>query len=140
MKRSLGLFCLLSVLFAPLAFAFQPPCGGSYALTVAPIIVPSAAATTVISAPSVNHSTYICEMFLQNAGGAATLSYGTGTNCATGGVNLSGALAATSLVDQRSRAGELMKVPPGNNFCVTGAASGAGTGYVGYVQVKNLLP
>ena len=142
-RRIFPLFYVLAfmALYTGAAYAFAPPCAGSYVSTTKPIIVPSAAATVAIS----NHSStagviYVCGWHLLSTGGTSLLSYGTGTTCGTGGVNLTGALAAADTVTQHSDGSELFKIPPGNDLCVTGGTSAAGTGWVTYVSPTNLNP
>lgn len=141
MKRglSLCLLVLVAMLATAPAFAFQPPCGGAYPSKTAAVTLTTGATIKVISKVT-NAGFYLCNIYLQNASGTATFEYGTGTTCGTGTVALSGALGISTLVNQVASAGELMKVPVGNDFCIVGGSSAAGTGYVTYVTVSNLIP
>jgi hypothetical protein len=141
MKRrlTLCLLALVAMLLAPPAFAFQAPCSGAYPSTTKPITLTTGTTSKIITGAS-NAAAYICTIYLQNASGTATMEYGTGTLCGTGTTALTGALGTSTLVNEVASSAEIMKVPVGNDFCIAGGSSAAGTGYVTYVTVSNLAP
>lgn len=97
----------------------------------------TAAATTQIVALSASTIIRVCSFTITGsaAGTAATWVYGTGSNCATGQVALSGAMLmpANGPISATGMNGSLFRGAAGNALCLT-AATGNVTGFVTYAQ------
>ncbi len=104
----------------------------SQAVPVA-ITVTSSASTKLVSGTA-GQQLHICSVKLLNTGGTAQFNYGTGTNCGTGTVHVTGALSATDGIAAYNSGVAVWVIPKGNDFCVAGGASAAGTGWLTYVQ------
>jgi len=106
-------------------------CDSSAQLTV------STATTTQIVALSGTKSIYICSLVVNGAGTTTgKLVSGTGTNCATGQVNLTPAfnLVAGSTVSAGVGLGYVVKAASGAAVCVTNSAAVAVNVLVSYTQ------
>ena len=100
-------------------------------------IAVSTVTTTQIVALVSGKSIFVCG-FVLNGGGTTTakLVYGTGTNCATGQVNLTPAfsLAVASTISAGGGLGYLLKTAAANALCVTNSAAVAANVLVSYTQ------
>lgn len=97
----------------------------------------AASATTQIVAGVANQAIFITSWNVMAAGtNNVTLVYGTGTNCATGQVALTGAypLIAQAGIATGNGLGPILYVPQGNALCVTTSGSGQLSGSASYVQ------
>lgn len=93
--------------------------------------------TTQLVALDVNRSIYVTHWDVM-AGGTGTfkLVYGTGTNCATGATDLTGAypLIAQAGISAGSGTGPVILVPKGKALCATTSAAVQYSGVVSYVK------
>ena len=101
-----------------------------------PISVASGATTQLI-AGTAGQAIYVTSYDFM-AGGTvnATLVYGTGSNCATGQGNLTGAypLIAQAGISKGNGTGVVLYVPQGNALCITTSSSQLVAGSVSYVS------
>lgn len=140
MKRIRALiFALASVgLLAGLALAqnvYQPidPCGAfSKSETTIPIaIATSSPATTQLIAAPTTGGIWICDITIQPASSSSVqLQVGTGTACATGNANLTGAY--TAAVNKTDSGVTPLRVPSGDALCANVTGTG-GVGHITYV-------
>ena len=100
-----------------------------------PLTFSAATALTQQIALSAGKAIYICGLtFVTGATSTLQLEYGTGTNCATGTVALSGVYIASSTVTLPANA-SIMTTPAGQALCaVTTGATGQANGWLSYVQ------
>lgn len=129
----------LAVAFLLLASpAFAGACGDPGNLRLSAIINIGAATTTQIAPLVANQRIYVCSFFGSLAGTtpSITFKYGTGTDCATGAVAMSGTiLPVTGSLLSAGSGDDMMTTPPGQAVC--GTTVGAGSSFQGvmsYVQ------
>lgn len=97
----------------------------------------AATTTTQIIALAANQAIFVTSWNVMAAGtNNVTLVYGTGTNCGTGQVALTGAypLIAQAGIATGNGLGPILYIPAGNALCVTTSGSGQLSGSVSYVQ------
>lgn len=97
----------------------------------------AASTTTQLIALTANQAIYITSFdFIASSTINVTLVYGTGTNCATGQIALTGAypLIAQAGISKGNGLGPILYVPQGNALCITTNDSGQLSGSVSYVQ------
>ena len=112
------------------------PCqNGAYAKSSVPLALTT---SSQLIAASGSTSIYVCGFAATAAGTSPTLqfAYGTGTTCATGTVNLTGAFAPTAGTELATHgAVTQFSAPSGNNLCaIVGGTSPSIQGYLTYVQ------
>jgi hypothetical protein len=106
-------------------------CGPS--ATSLPIVL-SAAGNTQIIAPSAGKVTFVCKILLATATAEdVRLTRGTGTNCGTGTVNVSGIMP--SILTLAFDADGTLVLPSGQALCVNQSAAQAAGGIVTYAQL-----
>lgn len=124
------------------AASFFDPCGQYPRSSVA--INFSSATTTQLITSATNTQTYICGVYMQDAGRGTTantiqIEYGTGTTCGTGTTNVGGVIsggttAGTPTVFNDDSTATQFTVPATNNLCAVTTQSTTITGWVDYVQ------
>lgn len=93
--------------------------------------------TTQLVALATNQAIYITSFdFMGSSTNNVTLVYGTGSNCATGQVALTGAYPLTTQAGlaKGNGLGPVLYIPKGNALCITTSDSGQLSGSVSYVQ------
>jgi len=102
------------------------------------VAITTASATTVeLVALASGKSIYVTTFDVVSAGATTvTFKYGTGTNCGTGTVNLTGAypMAANTVITKGSGVGVALNIPQGNALCITNSAGVQISGSVSYAQ------
>lgn len=147
MKRLLaavGLWALLGVSFAnaqaPTKLCFTSNgsnCVPGLQAAASAAISVAAATTTQIIALTAGQTIHVTSYDFMAAGtNNVTLVYGTGTNCATGQVPLTGAypLIAQAGISKGNGTGQVLYIPIANALCVTTSGSGQLSGSVSYVK------
>lgn len=97
----------------------------------------AASATTQLIAGVSRQAIYITSFdFMAAATNNVNLVYGTGTNCATGQVELTGAypLIAQAGISKGNGLGTVLYVPQGNALCIITSGSSQLSGSVSFVQ------
>jgi len=125
----------LNVSFSPLATASADPCSSSAKSSVA--ISQASAGTVQLVALSTGKKVYVCGVTDGSAGTTPSISleYGTGSSCATGTAELTGAVPFTSgsAINIGSGAGTVAAAPTGNAVCALTVGNGH-YGVLSYVQ------
>lgn len=97
----------------------------------------SAATTTRLVAAVTDKAIFVTSWDIMAANtNNITLVYGTGTNCATGSVSLTGSypLIAQAGISKGNGVGAILFIPKNNALCITTSASTLVAGSVSYVQ------
>jgi hypothetical protein len=127
--RKLALFVTLALLASAGAQAQQSVVVPATTDTIA--IAGTVAARTKIITGVVGKSIYVTALALVPAStSSVTFSYGTGTNCGTGTVNLTGIMTFNpgQTINYGSGYGTVLRVPDGNDLCITvGTTAAPGT-------------
>jgi hypothetical protein len=129
------LFSLALMLSCPASYAqvVVDPCMQPYAKSSVPVV-----ATGQLVAAAATKAVYVCGFYVTMGGTTPSVKfqYGTGTNCATNPIDLTGAFAAT--VGQEIFFGHgstVMSTPTGQALCiVTAGTSPTIAGVMSYVQ------
>lgn len=104
--------------------------------TTTPINI-SSATTAQVLALDVNKSIYVTSWdAISSAAGTLQWVYGTGTNCATGQNNLSGAYSfgASTVFSKGNGLGAIFVIPKGNALCVVSTSTINAQGSISSVQ------
>lgn len=144
-KLALILWALLSLPTVAFAQQTNRPCHTSngnncipeFGASASVKISVAAATTTELIALVTNKSLYITSFDFMAAGtNNVKLVYGTGTACATGTTDLTGAypLIAQAGISKGIGLGAILFVPVSNALCVTTSGAGQLSGSVSYVQ------
>lgn len=98
-------------------------------------VAAASATTTKVLAGVASQTTYVCGLGgAIVSGGTAQLIAGTGTNCGTNSVNLTGVMPAQTLTPDTPTS-SIIVAPLGADICVVGTGAGAPIGgYMTYVQ------
>lgn len=97
----------------------------------------SSATTTQLIALAANQAIFVTNFNFMAAGTLnVTMVYGTGTNCGTGQITLTGAypLIAQAGISAGVGVGPVLVVPQGNALCIITSGSSQVSGSVSYVQ------
>lgn len=122
---------------SPSAFLSGANCNPAIQAAKSVAISIASGTTTQLVAAVANQAIYITSWNVMSAGtGNVTLVYGTGTNCATGQVALTGAypLVAQAGISTGVGLGMVLYIPQGNALCLTTSASPQVSGSLSYVQ------
>lgn len=122
--------------------AFQPPlvgdpCQNNYVLKKSIALNQGASATTQVIALVASQTIYVCSLEASLAGTTPTVTVvaGTGANCGTGQVLLTGAMVGGSPgFITLNGSGVTMQTPSANALCLTTAATTSIQGVLTYVQ------
>lgn len=136
-RRALSILLLaLALLCARVAWA--DPCQDKGVVKQWASIIISVAGTTDVVAAVTAQSIYVCSLSLSATGTAPSLQieYGTGTNCATGPVAMTGTmLLGGTALEVLAWGGSVLQTPPSQELCFfAGGTSPSIMGVLTYVQ------
>ncbi len=140
MKHLLWAAAFALGLSIPLSAAHAGACNDPGSQKKSSVANVGAATTTSITPASGNtgERTFICHIVASLAGTTPSIifKYGSGTDCATAAVSISGTiLPTTGSMIRLGYGDDVFVIPPGNNLCgTTAGASSSFQGIVTYVQ------